>query len=156
GLAPSGGETQAFSFKSVETIVWLVSLSMIFIIVTSVGALCLQQAVHEFQILAGARVDDPDRTDRALGLTGGQTQRLQQLRDRATLFGLVLDEENGGSHDTNEQFRERKKRIIHTVNQFNSAYTAGLLDYQNAFFGIMNVVRAQRVEKLQDKLDSVM
>jgi hypothetical protein len=150
GLAPSNGETQAFSFKSIETVVWLISLSMIFIIVTSVGALSLQRSVHEFQILSGARVDDPDRTDGALQLKGDRAHRLEQLAVRAQRFGLSLGTEDDAPSEN--QFVERKKRVLHELYRFTAAYAAGLRDYQNAFFGVLSGVRARRTDDLERRL----
>lgn len=152
--APSAAGEGSSLVKSIETGIWLASLSMIFIIVTSVGALSLQLAVHQFQYLSGAKVDDPDQGDTVHGLTGNRSQRLEQLALRARRFGV--DPENKAAHDYEAEFAERKRSIHRCLLDFAGAYAEGLHAYQNAYFGLWARSRESRVRDLLTELKHTM
>jgi hypothetical protein len=165
-----GGTQLADNLNTLRTLIWLGSLSMIFIIVTGVGALSLRNAVHSFQVLSGAEAQDfrPSgnagaRVMRRRRLNVSRKERMEQLKIEADRFGIQLDAprvRSEGIENSPQDYNqnngrlamERRAIIRKGLLDFADSYAAGLHDWQSGFFGIG---RAAREERARDLLQSL-
>jgi hypothetical protein len=159
-VAPTNGPLSVADVKTAQTMIWLGSLSLIFIIVTGVGSLCLRNAVHNFQKLSGAEMNDL-ASPGAGALRGSRRERLSELEVRLWRFGVVPDQgpprrlkgglseardEHGGNRA--REIRARGELIRKHLLDFADSYAAGLHDYQTAFFGTFNAQREAKAKEL--------
>ena len=165
--APANGPLSLTDVKTAQTMVWLGSLSLIFIIVTGVGSLCMRNVVHNFQKLSGAEMNDL-ASPGAGALRGSRRERLSELEVRMWRFGVVPDlaprRQKGGLNEARDEhggnrvreIRARSELIRKHLLDFADSYAAGLHDYQTALFGAFNAQREARAKYLLQHFGSVL
>lgn len=152
--APQTSGFGADDVSNIRTIVWLGSLSLIFIVVTGVGSLSLRNAVHNFQKMSGAETNDwgPERD--AGGLRGSRSEKIEQLKVQGKRYGM--DVENEGARNFDTELAERRRSIEKRMLDFASSYAEGLHDYQTAFFGLFATAREPKARTLLTELKETM
>lgn len=166
--AEAGGSQLASNLNTARTLIFLGSLSMIFVIVTGVGSLALRNAVHNFQKLSGADTNDLGSPGAAsLGLRGSRRQQLAQLKVWGERFGIMLETEPQRGKDIDDARREfnqnngrlaveRRAIIRKGLLDFADSYAVGLHDWQSAFFGASSAAREARARELLQRFGETM
>lgn len=102
-----GGVITGESIKTYQTVIWLGALSMLFLIVASVGALALEMAIRNFTGMTGGAMHD----------TNAVAMRSQSMRDE--LARIKVEHQRLRSNP--ENFWKQK------IAEFVVSYTAGVL-----------------------------
>lgn len=144
--APAGaaGPVNEQDVRTVQTLVWLGSLSAIFIIVTGVGAMCMRFGIHGFQGIFGEITFDT---------RNGGAARLGFRKDELVRVKTTL-----------AHFKDAKSRwriLERHLSDFVTSYSEGIRRYESAFgdFGrhLMkrDVTAQRRLEELEQAVRQV-